>query len=121
MVGVLIAYPPGGVSLCKPFIFSCLQKRVLLKYSFQKGYGQNIPNKGVTWNPSLQCKSPGDSGAFACSCIQYSGWSITHTPRECAGLARVFVSSGLDKIFPGKSKGGVSLQSGVRPVLLALC
>jgi hypothetical protein len=32
-------------------------------------------------------------------CIQYNGLTITDTPRECAGLARVFVDSGLDKIL----------------------
>jgi hypothetical protein len=35
-------------------------------------------------------------------CIKYSGWSITHTPHEYAGLARVLAVLGLDTIFlPG--------------------
>jgi len=33
--------------------------------------------------------------------IQYSGWGITHTPHECAGLARVFAIWGLDKFWGG--------------------
>src|ERR1700733_4959323 len=35
--------------------------------------------------------------------IQYNGLGITHTPRECAGLARGFAVLGLDKLFLGKS------------------
>jgi hypothetical protein len=31
-------------------------------------------------------------------CVQYSGWSITYTPREFAGLARVLIW-GLDMVF----------------------
>jgi hypothetical protein len=38
-------------------------------------------------------------------CIQYSGWDITHTPRECAGLTRVFAVQGLDKSFGPNSSG----------------
>jgi hypothetical protein len=36
-------------------------------------------------------------GAFM-FCTQYGGLNISHTPRENAGLARVFLDSGLDKI-----------------------
>jgi hypothetical protein len=46
---------------------------------------------------------------------QYSGWSITHTPRECAGLAWVFVSLGLDKISVGERRGDVAAEL-VRPL-----
>jgi len=35
-------------------------------------------------------------GAFFFLSIQYSGWSITHTPRECDGLALVLVIWGLE-------------------------
>jgi hypothetical protein len=42
-------------------------------------------------------EAPGWTGASFTSCLQYSGWSITNTPRECAGLARRFAVSGLDR------------------------
>jgi hypothetical protein len=32
-------------------------------------------------------------------CIHYSEWSITDTPLESAGLARVLIIPGLDKIL----------------------
>jgi hypothetical protein len=32
-------------------------------------------------------------------CIHYSGWGITDTPRESAGLALVLGTLGLDKIL----------------------
>jgi hypothetical protein len=32
-------------------------------------------------------------------CIDYGDWQGTNTPRECAGLTRVLVVLGLDKIF----------------------
>jgi hypothetical protein len=46
-------------------------------------------------------KSPGRFRGFPMLCIQYRGWSITHTPRESAELARVFACLGLDKAFRG--------------------
>jgi hypothetical protein len=30
---------------------------------------------------------------------QYNDWKVTDTPRECAGLERVFAVWGLDKLF----------------------
>ena len=41
-------------------------------------------------------ESPGSPRAII-HCIQYSGWNITHTPRESSGLARRFVIKGLDR------------------------
>jgi len=35
------------------------------------------------------------------SLVHYSGWRGTDTPRECAGLARVFAVQGLDNYLAG--------------------
>jgi hypothetical protein len=75
---------------------------MLVKSSFQKGYAQNRPNKGVAVvAPLLKPKAPAIAGAFVFF-IDYSVWSITHTPLECAGLARVLVIVGLDRVFTAK-------------------
>jgi hypothetical protein len=70
------------LSLFKIFITNGLR----VKYSSQTSYA-------VAMEKPRLCR-----GLFLL-CIQYSGWSITDTPRECAGLARVFVFLGLDRIF----------------------
>jgi hypothetical protein len=43
------------------------------------------------------------AGASFLFYIQYNGLTRTDTPRECAGLARVFVVLGLDKILGGSA------------------
>jgi hypothetical protein len=53
-------------------------------------------------------------------CFQYSGWRLTDTPRECAGLTRGFAVLGLDR-FGGrglswlpKAESRLSLATAVR-------
>ena len=44
-------------------------------------------------------EAPGWTGASFTSCLQYSGWSITNTPRKSSGLAGGFAIKGLDRFF----------------------
>src|SRR5271170_460665 len=52
----------------------------------------------------LKSKAPVDAGAFAMFCIHYSGYTITHTPRESAGLTWGFAIWGLDRISTASTR-----------------
>jgi hypothetical protein len=69
--------------------------------SFQTSYRQICANKRVmrrTFPQAHKKLKPRLLGAFYL-CIQYSGWRITNTPRECAGLTGGFAILGLDRIW----------------------
>jgi hypothetical protein len=92
-------YPPPGLPVYNSFSLFSLRELISANSSYEKGYRQIRPNKGVIRSSLLPIeKSPVYAGLFALS-FNYSDGSITNTPRECAGLARGFAIQGLDRIL----------------------